>query len=298
MESPPRTLLVGCFILLTIIWGTTWAVIRVGLVGIPPFTGVALRFALAAVILLTAVRARGIRLGENARERWLWLVNGLFSFSIPYGFVYWSEQWLPSGLASVLFSTMPLIVAVMAHFVLPGERLTPIACAGILLGFGGIAVIYSEDLTIFGGPKVAMAAAVIMAAPVTSAAASVAVKRWGRGIHPLSLSSVPMVITAAIMGVVAGAVERDRTVVFDAVSVGAVLYLAIVGTAVTFSLYFWLLSHIPATRISLIAYTAPVMAILVGAVLMDEQITARILLGSALVLSGVALAVHKVTRAT
>jgi drug/metabolite transporter (DMT)-like permease len=262
----------------------------------PPFTGVALRFSIASVALLLVGFLTRVPLGRTSRERWLWLVNATLTFSISYGVVYWSEQWVPSGLTAVLFATYPLFVAVLAHFILPSERLTPKAAAGILLGFAGAAVIYSEDLALLGGPRVGLASAVVLVSPLVSAVASVAVKRWGQGIHPISLTAVPMGITGVVMGGVAAATERGRPVVWNGASVGALLYLAFFGSAVTFSLYYWLLSHVRATRLSLVAYTIPVVAVGVGIVFMGESLTGRVQIGSALVLAGVALAVHSPRR--
>jgi len=293
MGRPPRIVIAGTFLLLTLIWGTTWAAIRIGLAGIPPITGVALRFAIAAVILLAAAPLFKVRFGRSVTERWLWLLNAACSFCASYGIVYWAEQWLPSGLTSVIFATMPLFVALLAHFTLPGERLTRPSLAGVVLGFGGVALIFSEDFTVLGGPMAATASVVLLISPSCSAVASVAIKKWGRAIHPISISAVPMGIAAGVMGALALSLERDRPPVFDAVSVGALLYLAVLGSAVTFSLYFWLLTHVSATRMSLIAYTAPVVAVSVGALVFDEPLTWRILCGAALVIGGVALAVHR-----
>jgi drug/metabolite transporter (DMT)-like permease len=292
MRKPPAIIIAGTFVLLTLIWGTTWAAIRVGLGGIPPITGVALRFAIAAVILLAMAPLFKVRFGRTARERRLWVLNALCSFCTSYGIVYWSEQWLPSGLTSVIFATMPLFVSLMAHAALPGERLTVKSLFGVVLGFSGVAVIFSEDFSLFGGPMAATASMVLLISPLLSAVASVSIKKWGRDIHPISISAVPMGLAAGLMGALAFAVERDTPPIFDAVSVGALLYLAVLGSAVTFTLYFWLLSHVDATKMSLIAYTAPVVAVGVGALVFDEPLTWRILCGSALVIGGVALAVH------
>ena len=97
--------------------------IQVGLEGVPPFTGVALRFALAGGLLLAVARARGIPLGKRRHEHRLWWANGMLGFALAYGIVYWSEQWVPSGLAAVLWAVYPLIISIMAHFFLPAERL-------------------------------------------------------------------------------------------------------------------------------------------------------------------------------
>ncbi|HMC82850.1 MAG TPA: DMT family transporter, partial [Candidatus Polarisedimenticolia bacterium] len=93
IAKPGRSLALATFTLLTLIWGTTWAVIRVGLRGIPPFTGVALRFTIASLALLLVGLVTHVPLGRTPRERWLWLVNAALTFSTSYGVVYWSEQW-------------------------------------------------------------------------------------------------------------------------------------------------------------------------------------------------------------
>ncbi len=292
MNRPGKLLIAVAIGVLCLIWGTTWAVIQIGLRGIPPFTGVSLRFALAAVVLLTFAFSMGIKLGRTRRERLLWLGNGIFSFVISYGVVYWAEQWVPSSLASVLFATYPFFVAVISHFVLSAEPLSLREVMGILLGFGGVVIIFSEDFTLLGGPRVLTAAAVMLVSPLAAAVGSVAVKRWGHGIHPISLTAMPMALTAAVMGAVAFGTERERVFTWDAISIGALLYLAILGSAVTFTLYYWLLSHLPVKQLALITYLIPVVAVMVG-VLRGEPLTLYVLSGAAVVILGVACAVHR-----
>jgi drug/metabolite transporter (DMT)-like permease len=287
VHSPGRGRLLAGFLLLTVIWGTTWAVIRIGLAGVPPFTGVALRFALAGALLVALAPSLGVRLGRAPRERVLWLANGILSFCLSYSAVYWSEQYLPSGLAAVLFATYPLFIAALAHFLLPGERLRKGAALGMALGFAGVAVIFSDDLSLLGGEAVRRAAFVMLVAPLVSAMASVLVKRWGSGVHPLSLAAVPMLLAGVVMGAVAFLVERHVPLVFDVRSVGALLYLAILGSAVTFTIYYWLLANMSATRLALMSYLIPIVAVAVGALLFDEPLRPRLLAGSALVLVGV-----------
>ena len=286
---PSRLRILATFALLTVIWGTTWAAIRIGLRGLPPFTGVSLRFAIAGAVILLYAWARGIRLGREPRERQLWFVTGGLAFAGSYGIVYWGEQWVPSGLTSVLFATFPLFVAVLAHFFLPGERLTPAGALGILVGFAGTGVIFSEDLQQLGGPGVARAAAILLLSPLVSAVSSVAVKRWGAGVAPASLTGIPLLGAAAALGVIAVASERHRPRTFDATSLGALLYLAIAGTVVTFLLYYWLLANVRATQAALLAYLIPLVAVAVGVMCLHEPMTGRILAGSGLVVVGVAL---------
>ena len=296
MKHPSRLLVVSTVILLSLIWGTTWAAIRVGLEGIPPFTGVALRFAIAAAVLILLGRLQGVRYGTSPHEKALWVVNGILSFCVSYGVVYWCEQHVPSGLASVLFATFPLFVAILAHFVLPDEPLRLQPLLGAILGFGGVGVIFSEDFAKLGGAHVAVASAVMLVSPLVSAVASVAIKRWGRGIHHISITSMSMAVGAALMGGLAAIAERGRPLVWTRASVGALLYLAIAGSAVTFSLYYWLLSHVPATKVALIAYLSPVVAVTVGALFLHEPYTLRTLVGSALVVVGVAFGASRFPR--
>ncbi|MCZ6779988.1 MAG: EamA family transporter [Acidobacteria bacterium] len=292
-QKPPGTFpIVVCYALLCAIWGTTWAVIQIGLESIPPFSGAALRFAVAAVILLLLAALLGVRLGTSRRERILWLINGALSFTLTYGIVYWSEQWVPSALASVLFATYPLFMAVLAHLFLPSEPMKLLEAFGILAGFGGVAVIFSEDLSSLGGAGMPMAALVMLISPLVAAVSSVIVKRWGHGVHPFSLAGVPMAIAAGALGALALVTERNRSFTWNTTSIAAILYLAIFGSAITFTLYYWLLSHLPAKRMSLIAYVIPVVAILIG-VMRGEPLTSRLLLGSAIVITGVALSIHR-----
>ncbi|MCB0978165.1 MAG: EamA family transporter [Acidimicrobiales bacterium] len=271
-------------------WGTTWAAIRFSLEGYPPFLGAGLRFGVAAVVLLLAAAIARVPLGRERRERGLWILNGLFTFVVSYGVVYWSEQWVPSGLGSVLFATFPLFVALLAHLFLPGERIAATSTAGILLGFAGVAVIFSEDLSALGGSEVGLAALVMLISPISAAVGSVAVKRWGRGLHPLSTTAPPMLLAALVLGGGGVAVGEPAHLAPSTASTVALLYLGIFGSALTFGLYFWLLEHLSATRLSLMTYLIPVVAVSVGTFWLGEPMTPRVLLGAALVVAGVALA--------
>ena len=122
--------------------------------------------------------------------------------------MYWAEQHITSGLAAVLFATFPLFVAILAHFLLPGEPLSFWKLTGTVLGFAGVAVIFSEDLTLVGGEKAYLAAGLALLAPPACAITSVAIKRWGKAIHPLSISGIPMGITAGVIPVIQSDVQN------------------------------------------------------------------------------------------
>jgi len=136
--GPSQAVVHGVMALLTLIWGTTWAAVRLSLTGFPPLAGVAVRFLLAAAVLEVAARVVGQPLGGDRRLRWLWLAQATLTFGLSYSIVYWAEQWVPSGLVSVLFATFPFFVALFARWLLPAERLGRLGIAGGVLGFLGV----------------------------------------------------------------------------------------------------------------------------------------------------------------
>ena len=285
MSLQPREL--AAFLLLTLVWGTTWAAIRLGLEGIPPLAGVGVRFLLAGAVLFVVAKIRGEKLGAKPNERALWLYNGFATFVVPYAIIYWAEQRVPSGLASVLFATFPLWLVLWSRWLLPEERASFGRVIGVVLGFVGVAVIFSEDFDKLGGADVRTRGLTLLAAAAVSATGSLSVKRWGKGISPLSTSSIPMLIAGAVCGALSLVFEQGP-ILFTWKSVLATLYLALLGSALTFTLYFWLLARRSAVFASLISYTAPVVAVIVGVILFSEPITGRMLLGGVLVLAGVA----------
>lgn len=297
MRAPGPVLKAATLALLVAIWGTTWAAVRISLVGFAPMTGVTLRFMAAALLLLVFAHVAGIPLrAVNRNDRRLRILHAALSFCVSYGVVFWAEQWISSGLASVLFATFPLIVAVMAHCVLPEERMTLQAALGTVLGFLGIAVIFAEDFDRLGGRMVGVAALVMLISPFVAAISSVAFKKWGSGIRPVAFNAVAILYASVVMGVIAALTERHRPMEIEYWPVAAVLYMAVAGTAISFPLYFWLLEHMRARQVALIGYGTPVVAVFLGVAFLDETMTARTMVGSAMVVLGVIAASHHSPR--
>src|SRR2546430_8847948 len=132
------------------IWGSTWLFIKLGLQDLPPLTFAGIRFVFASGILITIILARGVRWPRKRNEWLVIVVVGLLQFSLNYGLVFWGEQYISSGLAAVLQATFPAFGLVIAHFYLPQERMTPSRVFGVLLGVFGVAVIFSDQLSIAG----------------------------------------------------------------------------------------------------------------------------------------------------
>ncbi len=275
---------------MVLIWGTSWAAIRLGLEGIPPFAGVAMRFTIAAALLFLFARFWRVPDQRGPRLYRIWAAETVFSLLIPYSVVYWAEQWVPSGLASIVFATMPLFVTVLAHWWLVAEPLRVVQSVGVVVGFAGVVLIFSDDVTLATDSRVLFPALVLLAAPIAAAIAHVYIKRWGRGIHPLNVIRVPMLVTGLVMGGASLALERGRAFTFDTQAVAALLYLAVAASAVAFTLFYWTLERVAAVRLALITLAIPVVAVLVGTALLDEPFSIRSALGCVLVLAGVGIA--------
>ncbi len=288
---PPRLtgdLLIG---LLCLIWGSTWIVIKFGLEDMPPFTSAGVRFLIAAAVMTAATFWLRDREGGTRPPLWLSVVLGFTSFGLSYAVVYWSETRLPSGIVSVLWSVFPMFMAVSGHLFLRGETLRARQWLGFVVGFIGVWLLFVTDVKSFGAGAIP-AGLVMLLSPIAATVGTTLVKRYGSGVNSLALNRDGMWIGAAILCLIALVTERDATPRWTGAAILGILYLAIVGTAVAFGLYFWLLRHRPANHLTLISYVTPAVALLLGAAFGETPITRYTLAGSLLILVGIALVVR------
>jgi drug/metabolite transporter (DMT)-like permease len=281
--------------LLCMIWGSTWIVIQRGLAHLPPFTSAAARFLLAAVAMTAAARALYRREGGRAPTLGLSIAVGVCNFGASYGLVYWGETRVPSGLASLLWSTFPIYMAIAGHFWLHGERLGARQWSGFCLGFVGVAFLFVTDIRRLGHDTIAPALC-LCCSPLSSAIGTTLLKRHGSGVSSVRLNRDAMWIGALLLCAAAFATEQEARVEWNRAALGTVIYLALVGTTLTFGLYFWLLRQMPAHKLSLISYVTPAIALCLGTLFGGEPFTAFTAIGSALILGGVWLVVRARAR--
>src|SRR5918992_1422577 len=214
------------------IWGSTWLFIKIGLRDLPPFTFAGIRFVLASAILGSLILIRRARWPRKRSEWYLIAVSGLLQFTLNYGLVFWGEQYISSGLAAVLQSTFPLFGLVIAHFYLPSERITTLKVVGVLLGILGVAVIFSDQLTIAGSMALLGSVALVLSALVGSYS-NVLVKAYGGKIDPQILAASQMVFGFLPL-LAAGFAMEGNPLRFNwtPVAIIALAYLVVVGTVV------------------------------------------------------------------
>jgi drug/metabolite transporter (DMT)-like permease len=282
---------VALYALLCLIWGSTWAVIKVGYGGLGPLNVAAVRFFLAGGVLLAAIRPLGARWPGTAGEWALVCWVGVVMFAADYGLIYWGEQFIDSGLTAILFATLPVVTVGFAHLYLPHEPLTVPKLAGTLLAFLGVAALFHDHVRLDPSRVVPMLA--IVAGAICAAAAGVAAKRHGGALHPAALNAPAMIIGALVLAAASIAAGEGFRLPGDLSTWAAVGYLALAGSVVTFLAYFSLLKTWSVTSLSFISVFTPATALLLGFVFLGERPTAWTAAGTALILSGVTLALRR-----
>jgi len=279
------------WLLLCLIWGSTWLFIKLGLSDLPPFSFAGIRFVIASAILLAIVKARRLTLPRDRADWQLLVTTGIFSFSLNYGLLFWGEQYISSGLAALLQATIPAFGLVIAHFYLPGEQMTPAKIFGIVMGVAGVGVVFSNQLLV-AGPKALAGCAALVVGSACAAYANVLVKARGAKLDPAILAGGQMffgLIPLLLIGIpLEGNPFNFR---WTAMALVSMFYLAIVGSVIAFLLYYWLVQHMDVTNTMLIALVTPVVAVTLGMLVRNEELDWRTFAGGAMIMSGIGLVV-------
>jgi drug/metabolite transporter (DMT)-like permease len=282
-----RLTTIAAYAAMVSIWGTTWLGIKVSLGGFPAITGAGVRFIVAGLVLYALALAVRTDLRKQTPPLHLIAVLALTMFGLNYALTYIAETHLASGLVAVLFGTMPFFIFAFAH-VLVGERATPATFLGAGLALCGVALI-SLVGNLHGDLLYVVA---VVAASASSGFANVYLKRFAHA-NPLATLPPAMLLAGVAMTAWGLGFERiDPSHAFAFASVAALLYLAILGSAVAFVLNHWLLQRIDAGAVGLSALIIPVIAVAVGAGFAHEVLTPRDFIGAALVLGGVWVALR------
>jgi drug/metabolite transporter (DMT)-like permease len=273
--------------LLVLIWSSTWVAIKIGLEDCPPRLGAGVRFAVAGLVLLAIAAAQR----RPLRTDWLLTaVLALAPFAFAYGLVYWGEQYVPSGLAAVLFGILPLYTALLGTVLLPDEPLRAPLLVGVLIGIGGLSLAFLESVELGSAEKAALGATALALAPLGAALGSISQKRRAAKLDAVVLNGWAMLVGGLLLLPLSALAEDWGDFVWSAESVGSIAYLALFGSAIAFVTLTVLLRQISAMGISFLAMLLPFGALVFGAALYDESITARAVAGAALVATGLGIA--------
>ncbi len=279
------------WVILCLIWGTTWIFIKIGLEDLPPITFAVARFVLAAMMLLPIIYILKTPWPQNWAQWRLMAFTGLLQFTINYSTVFWSEQYITSGLAAVLQATITVFGLALAWIFLPAERITPLKIIAVLIGIGGVAVIFVDQLRVESTLAFVGSVAIVVGA-YCAAQASILVKARAVGINPAVIVFTQMVCGLPPLIVYALVAEGSPFVHnWGLRAVGSVLYLSIAGTVAAFWLYYWLLARIESTQAMMISLVTPLIAVVVGNIFLGEKLPPQTMVGGLLILSSIGLIV-------
>ncbi len=278
--------IVGGYILICLIWGSTWLATRIGLNSFSPLFAAGWRFLLASLFIYVLMKIKKISFPRDSFAIKFYFILGIFSYVIPFGLDFWAQQFIPSGLASVLFGTFPFFVIIFSKIFLKDEQVGLDKTIGVILGFLGTYLIFAANLHIkLNQYKWGMVAVLFSA--IVQGGIAVFVKLKGKRLNPLSMNFLPMLIAGILLIALSALFESGRTQSFDGQAVFAILYLAFFGSVVTFTVYYWLMKKINVVILSLTAFITPIIALILGYLILNELLTEQAIIGSGLVLVGI-----------
>jgi drug/metabolite transporter (DMT)-like permease len=278
------------FFAIYVFWGMSFLAIRIAVQEVPPLFAAGTRFFIAGVLLYGFMRLRGQARPTGAQWRSLVLV-ALLMFVAEYGLLFWAEKYVPSGIASVLEATLPLVTLVIETLLLRQQRFHWRLLISTLLGFCGVGV-----LLLHGGEQQfgVLPCVAILAGGTAWALGSV----LNRSLDlpestPLTAGAAMMLGGGMLLGLSASFGEMHPLPHVSMRAVWALLYLIVCGSLLGYTAFVWLLARMPATRVSSHAYVNPVVAVALGYFVAGEIVTTRTLIGTALVLLSVFLILRK-----
>ena len=274
---------------LAMIWGGAFFFIGVAVRHVPPLTYVWLRLTIAAAAMWLFLHFKGQKLGLPASAWGSIMLLALLNNALPFTLFGWGQTHIASGLASILNATTPIWGVLVAHFLTHDERMSPRKIAGVLLGFGGVATMIGPSLLSSLGTN-ALAQLACVSASLSYALAAVWARRFRKqGISPLSVTTGQLSAGALMMLPLSMIVDRPWTHAFPPLTaIGAITALALLCTAFGYVLYFRLIATSGATNALLVTLLVPPVAILLGALFLNETLAPQDFMGLGLIALGLA----------
>lgn len=275
------------FLALGFMWGSSYLFIKIGVEDFGTFTLVALRLIIGAALLWTVTRLARKRLPRDARVYGHLLVMALVNITIPFLLITWAEQSVESALAAVLTSLVPLFVVILAPVFIHDEPLRVNGIVGLVVGFIGVVVLTSRELT--GAGSNLLSDLALVGSSVSYAAGAVYSRRNVRGLDPMIPATFQVTFAALMTAAIALLLEHPWDARPGPQGIFAIIWLGLLGSGLAYLGFFRLLGRWGATRTALVAYVLPVVGIVLGFVVLQEPIDGRMILGTALIIGGVAL---------
>ena len=274
------------FLVVTLIWSTTPLAIKWSGEGPGYLFAVTARMVIGTLIILLLARVKHVRVPWHREALMTYAAAGLGIYGAMLS-VYWGSQYIASGFISVIFGLTPIVTGVMAYFMLRERGLTPLRLLGIVLGMTGLAVIFGRSVGL--GELVTLGISAVFVSVLLHALSSVLVKRWHADLPALSVTTGGLLLATPAYIITWLVIDGQLPQALPASALWSIIYLGVIATGIGFTLYFYILKHMPASQVALLTLLTPVLALWIGQLFNHEVVGLSAWLGSLLILIGMSI---------
>jgi drug/metabolite transporter (DMT)-like permease len=289
-----RRIAQGCYmsllllLILGTIWGASYLFIKVIVAEVPVLTLVAGRLTLATMIMWGILRVRGLSLPRSRRMWGAYAVLGFLGMAVPYSLISWGEQYISSGLASLLQATTPIFTVILAHFLTNDERVTMVKMIGVVIGFVGVGILMLPDLC-QGLQANLLGQLAIVGSSLCYAGAAIYIRSRLRGQPPLVSATGQLTMGVILMLPASLLIDRPFGLSPSLPALASWMVLTILGTVVAYVIYFTIVERTSATFVTMVTYIIPINGLMLGALVLNESLDVTMLGSLVMILAGVLL---------
>jgi drug/metabolite transporter (DMT)-like permease len=270
-----------------LIWGTTYLALRIAVLHFPPFLFTAIRQTVAGLILLTVMLTIGKAKLPSKQHIWQQAIAGFFMMSLGNGLVAWAEMHIPSGVAAIICSLMPVVVIMVNVMINKDERPTIPIIMGVIIGLIGIVMIFSEHMAEFSKSEYRLGIVMTFGAVIAWASGSIWMKKKNLESNPFVNAGLQMLFGGLWLIPMSLAFDDLSSVSWSPEAAYSMLYLIVFGSLIAYASYSYALRKLPMTIVSLYAYVNPIVAVLLGWLVLDEKLNAKIIVAIILTVAGI-----------
>ena len=276
------------FILLGLIWSSSFLWIKIGVQEIGPMALVAFRMLFGAVTAIVIGIVQKVAWPRDWKTWGIFAILGPTSLAIPIFFISWGEQTIDSAVASILNATTPLFTIVIAHFLLQDDKMTVQKVLGLLIGFAGVIVLLSKDL-VAGAQNSVMGQAAVILASLFYAGSAVYARKLTQHVDGVVRGAMPLITSTIFMWIVGPLTERPFEFPFLPLTWIAILWLGILGSGLAVIMLYYLIHEIGPTRASMVTYLFPVGGVILGVIFLNEHLSWQLVVGTLLIIGSLAV---------
>ena len=278
---------VAAYVVMVLLWGSTWAAIKIGVAEVPPYLFAFERAIAVSTILTLAVLVLRQSFPRTRTALLASAIAGLFNIGTSWALIFWAEQFVPSGLVAVFGAMAPVWTAILAHFFVRGDRLSRLKVVALVLGLVGTALLVGAPAP-SEGPNAVLATALLAVMPISWAVAAILIAKYLSGESPIAVVGIGTWTGAAFLLPFA-LTQAGQPQHWTTAAILAFAYLVVGGSCIGLVLNAWLFRKLRPTTVTLSQVLIPTQALLIGAFALGEEFSLRMLAGAALVVSAVAL---------